>query len=649
MYSIELSNTGTATFRIAAIIISFTCVFYTRLLQRKGERSRLFLMLLYIMLIDSFVGFGTDMLAQSSMSYTLRVIFCNLLQMIYFSTHFAMVYLFYLYIIHVCKLTYKYSAKARKIMATPIIATEALLLSNPATGVIFHFDNTMTFHRGVGTYIAYFVSACYFIQCVYILVKYWRTINQVKKLAMFYFLSLAALGILIQMVFPDIICELLCESIGLMGLMVMIEKEDDKIDAITKAYNRAALVNDLKSLISMKIPFKIICMRIDNSEVYRRLTGYESFDVILVKLTGFLMDIAGENNVYRNGDASFFILLPMASAREMLDMAKGIEGRFKDGFAAASGTLNLNESILCASFPEQLDTPEDIMLLADVPFENNSENSIFINKELDFLIRNIAIEKAISQGISEQNFQVYYQPIYGKKCGCIKAMQALLKLHDSRLGNINYNEFMPIAERAGFADTLEARMIESIFRFVGEEVETRDLNLDYVLIHLMSVKVLNKSLVETIMGLKYKYNINPAHIVFDIDDSILNFSNENLAYVLNELYEGGFSLFLGNYDISNLGQNEEALSKFRGVVLTAWKFLDESIIDQGQVVLRNRTDMLSQLNKQIIITGVDNYVLYEGITESSGEYMSGKYLSEPLSREEIIDKFNNEDRVVPPL
>ena len=118
---------------------------------------------------------------------------------------------------------------------------------------------------------------------------------------------------------------------------------------------------------------------------------------------------------------------------------------------------------------------------------------------------------------------------------------------------------------------------------------------------------------------------------------------------MNELYEGGFSLFLGNYDISNLGQNEEALSKFRGVVLTAWKFLDESIIDQGQVVLKNRTDMLSQLNKQIIITGVDNYVLYEGITESSGEYMSGKYLSEPLSREEIIDKFNNEDRVVPPL
>ncbi|MBO6128034.1 MAG: hypothetical protein J6P79_03945 [Pseudobutyrivibrio sp.] len=67
------------------------------------------------------------------------------------------------------------------------------------------------------------------------------------------------------------------------------------------------------------------------------------------------------------------------------------------------------------------------------------------------------------------------------------------------------------------------------------------------------------------------------------------------------------------------------------------------------MVLKNRTDMLSQLNKQIIITGVDNYVLYEGITESCGEYMSGKYLSEPLSRDEIIEKFSNEDRVVPPI
>ena len=644
MYTMEITNMGSATFRIAAIIISITCIFYTLLMQRKErERSRLFLMLLSIILIDAVSGLFSSLIAGVNLATNTKLILIHTLQMIYFITHFALIFVFFKYIVFVCNLKYIYDEKKMKSFGIPIIVLELLLITNPITGICFSIDKNYVFHRNIGIYAAYIVSTLYFIQCIVILVRYWHTINQLKKLAMFYFLSLAVVGIIIQLIFPDIVSELLCESIGLMGLMIMIEKEDDKIDIITSAYNRSALINDLNVFINMKIPIKIICIRIDNSDSYRRIAGYENFDDILVEITNFLIEIAHENNVYKDGDASFFIICPNFSNKQMKNLAHTIDSRFKMGFSSDSGSLTLVENILCASFPEKLVTSDDILLLADAPLEDVEQN-IFINDELDFLLRNIAIEKAISHGIAAQSFHVYYQPIYGKKCGCIKAMQALLKLNDSSLGELNYNEFMPIAERAGFADTLESKMLESIFRFVGESLN-KTISFDFVLIHLMSVKVVNKSLVETVMGLKYKYNIDPSKIAFDIDDSILNFGNENLSYVLNEFYNAGFSLFLGNYDISNLGQNETILSRFRGVVLTAWKFLDETYIKQGQLVLENRTDMLSQLEKEVIITGIDNESFLEEITGTTAKYMSGKNLSAPLTKEEIIDRFLKEDKI----
>jgi EAL domain-containing protein (putative c-di-GMP-specific phosphodiesterase class I)/GGDEF domain-containing protein len=640
MFTVDFINSTGATFRIAAGIISITCIFYTLLMQRRrSERTRLFLALLTIIIIDVFTGLTASQASALPFPYTARFIIIYVCKMIYYGTHFTLTYFLFVYLIYVCNLAFKYDKKIRAIMMIPISLTEILLLSNPFTNVCFTLHSDLTSSRGFGVYFAYLISAFYFGQCILILIKYWSTINHLKKLSMFYFMSLALIGVLIQMIFPDFVCELLCESIGLMGFMIMIEKEDDKIDFLTKAYNRAALFNDLNSFIKMGTPFKIVCIRIDNSEVYRRITGYENFDFVLVELAEFLMTLAGKNNVYKAGDANFFIICPKATNSDVLTYAREIDTRFRLGFTMSSGELSIVENILCASYPEQFETADDIVLLGDVPIEADSQKNIFINDELDFLIRNIFIEKAISTGINEGNFTVYYQPLFDPYTNQVKAIQALLKLNNARLGNINFNEFMPIAERAGFADTLEQRMIEAIFRFVGEELDAEGLNLDFVLIHLMSVKVVNKSLVETVMGLKYKYNISPSKIAFDIDDTILNFSNENLGYVLNELYNEGFSLFMGNYDISNLGQNEDVLNKFRGVILSAWKFLDKRFLDHGQVVLRTRADMLNQLDKEVVIIGVDSETFYNEVIDFKSKYVSGKFFSEPITKEELIEKF----------
>ena len=128
-------------------------------------------------------------------------------------------------------------------------------------------------------------------------------------------------------------------------------------------------------------------------------------------------------------------------------------------------------------------------------------------------------------------------------------------------------------------------------------------------------------------------------------DTMAEMSEDNLKYVVNEFYDTGIKLFLGNYGKDSSRITLYAMEKFDGVIMSAWRFLDPDMVKQGDIIMKARTDMLTQLGKKILIGGVDNKIYFDKIMQVGGDYMSGKYLSAPLSKNEIQVRFWDYDRV----
>ena len=53
-----------------------------------------------------------------------------------------------------------------------------------------------------------------------------------------------------------------------------------------------------------------------------------------------------------------------------------------------------------------------------------------------------------------------------------------------------------------------------------------------------------------------------------------------------------------------------------------------------------------QLGKKILIGGVDNKSYFDKIMDVNADYMSGKYFSEPITKAQLQEKFQEYDRVV---
>lgn len=636
---LEGYSLGGIVFLIASLTVSLTsllCMVVIR--KKKNVRNRLLVALLAIVAVDSVMGMISTMAFTSSGPYFLRIMLCYFSKYIYYSTHFLMMPIFYYYIIRVCGIYHLFSKKALLLLGAPVLVLEALVFSNPFTKITFYANSDLIFHRGPLVYAAYILSAVYFLMCIVTLVLYWMNIDVLKKIALIYFLTLAVVGILIQMVSPAYNCELLCEAVGLMGIMIILEKEDDRADSITGLFNRNALMTDLDSNIMLKKDFHVICIRIENMELYQNIVGYDCFELVKQEISKYLFAEADKYDVYTDEISCFYIICAQTTEKEVKKLIFDIKTRFDKSFKVRKQEIYVNPVILCVSSPDMFTSTEDIMLLGESNITDNDYGSVFMWHDLDGVKRRIDVEKAIVRGINNRHFKVKYKPIYTKEEGKLRGAEALIALDDADIGEVSFEELISVAEKYNLEDVMQRMMVEDIFDFLdGEFDEAVNGSFDFVIIHVLSPKLMNEEMTNIVKKLVAKYNIDVSGVAVDISQNTYDADAERSTYALDKFKESDIKVFLGDYRISYLDDRDDNIPKFDGVILNMKSFTDKMGISQGRIMLGKKADMIKELGKKVLITGVETEEYYGMIEDIYADYVLGSYFSAPLSKEQFVE------------
>jgi EAL domain-containing protein (putative c-di-GMP-specific phosphodiesterase class I)/GGDEF domain-containing protein len=636
---------GGLSFRIAAALICVTCIFYTAVMRRSNKkrlRSHLFLAMLLIIFINCMTGLISTFVAPSGLPYTLRLVITYICNFIYYLTHLALIPIFCIYIIVVCEVFHKLSKRNIVIFLAPFLILELVVLTNPITHFYFYYDENLFYGRGTGIYIAYIVCIAYVLFCVYLIKRFWNTMNNLQKVAMFYFMFLATSATIIQMLFPAVVCELMGEALGLMGLMIMIERDDYRLDYRTNAYNKSALLHDMNVYFGVKRDFYVICVRVINDNLYRRIVGHEGYDSLMAEISDFLEKLDDRYDSYRSSGGNFFLVCPEATKEDVDAILLNIEDRFQKSFSAGGGITNVKIKVLCAKCPDELSDSSDIILLAEAEIEN-IDKMVLRGNDLDFILRKISIEKAITKGMAESSFKVMYQPVYDKNTHKIASAEAFLTLKELESLKAGFPEFMSVAENTGFVTELEFRMIDSVCKFISEGLAHTVTTRFSIVIHIMSVQVLTHELVKRVKESIEKYNVDPKFLVFDVGDTIAMQAEDELEYVIDEFSKLGLSFVLATDDAGLLGLDSRMVAKFDGVSINVKKHYESIHHGQEDIILKNRTTMIGQLGMIMILSGIDSEDLYKKANKVNGNFIVGTYLGGLCSKNELQNKFWHED------
>ena len=618
---------------IASTTLSIVCLVYTLLQGRTDKRhNKLFIALLGIVIIGSFTD-GTAYVLKPllSMGGAVAGVYVTA-NYLYFIFHSALAMLFLFYVLEVSGLSKRGSRAQNFILWAPGIVCIVMSAINPLTNWVYTYGDPLSFIRCWGVYVIYAVSAIYLLVGIVVLMRFWSAITPRKRSSLLFFIVLVVAGTVIQLVFPGVRAELFCESLALLGVMLTIEDESDRIDAETGIYDRRALNLDLANLISTGNRFDVVHASIVNTELVLRTSGFAAYSDLMIVVTEWMMTIVPRYRIYRSAPNSFTILRVGSDADDSAAVASAIADRFASPWQSNETEFILQCSVMRASVPDEFSTVDDVLFMVDSPAPN-SAGRVLSGSDLDFLRRRAAVELAVVRGLEQSNFEMHYQPLCdadGRPCGA----EALMRLNDPVLGSVPPFEFIDVAERTGVIDELGDFALEETCRFI-ESGEPAALGIDVIHVNLSALQCMQPGAAERLRGIVAEHGVNPHRIDFEITESVAAAHLSPVISLMRDLRADGFTFSMDDYGTGYSNMRALLDLDFDTVKI------DKSIVwgaekdDAGRAILENTMRMLQQTGHMTVAEGVETEEQIELLGSFGIDFLQGFHYSRPLPREEF--------------
>lgn len=620
---------------IIALVISVSTILY-ELYEGRTKKRQNIIFLFFVVDLALTSASNTLMYSvadQALYNSTFRLVF-DVAQFFYFLLHTLLAPLFALYVLEVTGAYYRQTILVRMILTLPCAVGEFFVVINPMTHYVYETNVNMVFTRGWAEYLIYLTAAFYFIIAVVYLLFSWYAITFRRRWALFYSFGIALVGVILQLLSAELTVELCFESIGAIGLLLHVEREDDRLDTTMNVYNRNALRLDARNYIKMGRSFQALCVRVTDSDILQRITGSADSDALLRLVARELCRIHPAHHTYRVTPSSFMLLGVDTTLQRMKNVASIILERFTQPFEYKDIRPQLSVTLLLVSVPSEV-SEDDMLLLADGDLPPGTAGQLLSGEELKFLRRRFEVEEALNRGIAEYNLETFYRPIYDWKNHSIYAAEAVLYLKDEKLGELWNDELMPVALENGNLDTLVDILIREIALYLGSGIPA-EMGISHISISIPAAQCVQPSFVENIHERVARYNVDPSQICIALRDISLIQDREILSEALKELHEIGFKIMLDQYGIGDSGIHALNFYPYDVVAIAMDSISNTAGLAVRRELLLGNIQMLKDLRFRILVKGVSVDPQLRILEETDIDFIEGSLFSDAVSQQEFI-------------
>ncbi len=632
-------------FYASALLILATTIFFTVIQQRTAKlNNKLFLMIAGLLSLNAI----SQMIAELSYPHRFSdswFLLINVSEYIYFMLHAMIPPLVLVYVNVVTGASTRYGRVKRIIYELPLIVAEATLFLNPFLHWFFYYDENREFCRGYAESTLYLSAGFYLTVCLFTLVYTWKAVVMNRRIAIIYFFTVCIAGILVQLFFLDVKAELFAESVGLLGIMIAVETEDDRIDVDTGFYNRRALQLDLNNYLVNKRELWVMCIKVTNADIIPRVTGSENVDILSTLMSNYLRTKISRSYIYNMNPQTFVLTILDKDEEAVKSLATEILVRFDMPWTINDNEYLLKAVIMFADVPKRLPSSADAFYMADSPVPEGNDKKILCGSDLNYLLRRSAIQNAIVNGLKKDSFEVYYQPTFNLSDGSLHGAEALLRLDDETIGRIPPYEFIPISEQMGLVDVLDTFVLGEVCKLLSTELKN-DTSIEAINVNLSVLQCMKPGFVQSIDKEADKYGIDRSRINFEITESVAASDYDQLSQIVSELKRSGFRFSLDDYgtgysNVMSVFSMDLDIIKIDKSIL--WTAVDHEL---GRILLENTVRMIKQMGRKVLVEGVETKAQLDLLRDVGVDYLQGFYFSRPLPREEFLALVANEKQKI---
>lgn len=526
------------------------------------------------------------------------------------------------------------------------------ILSNIVTGGIFTISAAGGYTRGPQMLVLYVFSYIYsLIGFVYLcrMRLYLGMPRWISMLSMYLFM--AACGVL-QMLLPGVLVEMVSTALALLLVHLVMHWSKDYATDLG-LYSWYEFREAAARLVATNRVSTILILRLVNANEVRTTYGEmrynECIRQMVTRMRGIIQKKTMDYRFFYHSSGSLQIIFGGSGIdieKTFPEMIEMWTLETKDSYTARLGAR------LCSlDFPaENLGTEEDLTAFSFIFPQYMYREETFFRAER--AIKNKGYEMfrklptILSEGIRENRFEMYYQPIYDVKEGRFRTAEALIRLKDPQYGFISPAMFIPSAERRNLILPIGSFVLDSVFRFAARP-DFEELGLRYIELNLSVEQLIQDDLVSEIQKLQERYGISSMRINLEITESAAGLQSKVGLRNIADLRSRLFTFALDDYG-TGYSNIQRAVELPLSLVKIDKSIVDRALTPKGESMIRSTISMMHELGFLVVAEGVEEEAQYRLLEQLGCDYIQGYYFARPMCEEDFVmflTEHNGPDRM----
>jgi diguanylate cyclase (GGDEF)-like protein/PAS domain S-box-containing protein len=436
--------------------------------------------------------------------------------------------------------------------------------------------------------------------------------------------------------------------IGLLGSHVDITKrkvyeerilEMAYIDTLTQLYNRTYIAEKLQEFIDKWGKGTFIFIDLDRFKHINDTYGHAAGDKVLVQLSERLKSKEVRLLARFSGDEFLLVTDHFAHDSDFKSFVNEILVTIGKPIYHDDMVFRTTASIGVSAFPRDSMQVEELIRRCDIAMyqakkQNGNTYYVYDKGVESEAIKEIRLESNLKYAIENNELYLKYQPIIDIKRQRLSGFEALLRWNNPLLGEVYPDVFIPIAERTG--------LINEIGLFVLKEacLTMKKLNIEHetpyhIAVNISVIQLLEDRFVQNVLAIIEETGFKKDLIEFEITESVMLESNEEILAKLYYLRSKGIKLSLDDF-----GTGYSSINNLLKLPISYLK-IDKQVVrdsvesDPVFTLMESVVSFAHKMNISVIAEGIENQIYLNKVIGLKADYVQGYFYEKPLLYEEI--------------
>lgn len=418
-------------------------------------------------------------------------------------------------------------------------------------------------------------------------------------------------------------------------------------DPLTGLPNRRMFMENMERLLAHANRtgqiLGLLFLDLDGFKLVNDSLGHHVGDRLLQSVARSLKaEIRADDLLARMGGDEFVVLINgVDSPDHLARIATKILNALQHQDAVSGNRMEIGASIGIALYPEDAEDGDQLIRNADMAMYRAKENGksqyhFYESKLSEEVVRRYVLERELRTALEDDQLEVYYQPQLNIDGTALVGVEALVRWPHPERGVLPPAEFLPVAMSSGLAYPLFKVVFLQVCRFMTL-MDKQGVVIPKVAINIAGIELITNGCCQLIIESLKSFGIDPHRIEFEVTETLLMHSLDDLSEVLEKLRQEGLQI-----SIDDFGTGYSSLSRLRELPIDMLK-IDKTFVQgiaresSDEAIVKAIISMANSLQLKVIAEGIETRGQLDFLRGEGCELIQGFLYGEPMQGERLAE------------